>query len=97
MEMIAEVEAEQTTMAAAQYGGATRLARLCGIGIMFATVLDNDLLFRDFCNRHEVGGDLGLTPSPWHSGGARPDQDIVKSGNPISTACPPAFTSPGAR
>jgi transposase len=68
MEMIAEVEAEQTTVAAAQYGGAARLARLCGIGITFATVLDNELLSRDFCNRREVGGYLGLTPSPWHSG-----------------------------
>ena len=82
MEMIAEVEAEQKAVAAAEDGNAARLARLCGIGLTFASVLDNEVFFRDFRNRREVGGYLGLAPSPWQSGGVRRDQGIAKSGNP---------------
>jgi len=82
MEMIAEVEAEQKAVAMAEEGNAARLAQLRGIGLTFATVLDNEVFFRDFRNRREVGGYLGLAPSPWQSGGVRRDQGIAKSGNP---------------
>ena len=80
--MIAEVEADQKAVAQAENGKAARLARLRGIGLTFATVLDNEVFFRDFRNRREVGGYLGLAPSPWQSGGVRRDQGIAKSGNP---------------
>ena len=63
-------------------GNAARLARLRGIGTTFAAVLGNEVFFRDFGNRRELGGCLGLAPSPWQSGGARRDQGIAKSGNP---------------
>ena len=69
MEMIAEVEAEQTAVAEAENGPAARLAQLRGIGLAFATVLGNEVFFRAFRNRREVGGYLGLAPSPWQSGG----------------------------
>ena len=82
MEMIAEVEAEQKAVADAEDGPATRLAQLRGIGLTFATVLGNEVFFREFSNRREVGGYLGLAPSPWQSGGVRRDQGIAKSGNP---------------
>jgi transposase len=82
MEMIAEVEAEQKAVADAEDGPATRLAQLRGIGLAFATVLGNEVFFRDFSNRREVGGYLGLAPSPWQSGAVRRDQGIAKSGNP---------------
>lgn len=82
IEMIAEVEAEQKAVAIAEDGNAARLARLRGIGLTFATVLDDEVFFRDFRNRREVGGYLGLVPSPWQSGGVRRDQGIAKSGNP---------------
>jgi len=82
MEMVAEVEAEQKAVAAAEDGVAARLARLRGIGTTFAAVLGNEVFFRDFRNRREVGGYLGLAPSPWQSGGVRRDQSIAKSGNP---------------
>ncbi len=82
IEMIAEVEADQKAVAQAENGKAARLARLRGIGLTFATVLDNEVFFRDFRNRREVGGYLGLAPSPWQSGGVRRDQGIAKSGNP---------------
>ena len=47
MEMVAEVEAEQRTVAEAEDGGAARLARLRGIGITFAAVLGDEVFFRD--------------------------------------------------
>jgi transposase len=82
MEMIAEVEAEQKAVAEEEDGPAARLAQLRGIGLAFATVLGNEVFFRDFRNRREVGGYLGLAPSPWQSGSVRRDQGIAKSGNP---------------
>src|SRR4051794_41924931 len=88
MEMIAEVEAEQTAVAQAQDGPAARLAQLRGIGLTFATVLGNEVFFRDFRNRREVGGYLGLAPSPWQSGGGRRDQGIAQSGNPRARGTP---------
>src|SRR5215204_4009667 len=82
MEMIAEVEAEQKAVAEEEDGPAARLAQLRGIGLTFATVLGDEVFFRDFRNRREVGGYFGLAPSPWQSGGVRRDQGIAKSGNP---------------
>jgi transposase len=82
MEMVAEVEAEQKAVAAAEDGVAARLARLRGIGGTFAAVLGNEVFFRDFRNRREVGAYLGLAPSPWRSGQVERDQGIAKSGNP---------------
>ena len=82
MEMVAEVEAEQRAVAAAEDGIASRLARLRGIGVTFAAVLGNEVFFRDFRNRREVGAYLGLAPSPWQSGQVERDQGIAKSGNP---------------
>lgn len=61
---------------------AAQLVRLRGIGVTLASVLGDEVFFRDFRNRREVGGYLGLTPSPWQSGGVRRDQGISKSGNP---------------
>ena len=80
--MVAEVEAEQKAAAEAEDGTSAHLARLRGIGPAFAAVLGDEVFFRDFRNRREVGGYLGLAPSPWQSGGVRRDQGIAKSGNP---------------
>src|SRR5829696_4543047 len=82
MEMIVEVEAEQKAVAEAEDGPAARRAQLRGIGLAFATVLGHEVFFRAFRNRREVGGYLGLAPSPWQSGSLRRDQGIAKSGNP---------------
>jgi transposase len=82
MEMIAALEAEQKAVADEEDGPAARLAQLRGIGLAFATVLGNEVFFRAFRNRREVGGYLGLAPSPWQSGSVRRDQGIAKSGNP---------------
>src|SRR3712207_996754 len=82
MEMLAEVEAEQKEVAATENSVAARLARLRGIGVTFAAVLGDEVFFRDFRNRREVGAYLGLAPSPWRSGLVDRDQGIAKSGNP---------------
>jgi transposase len=82
MEMLAEVEAEQKTVAATEDGVAARLARLRGIGVTFAAVLGSEVFFRDFRTRREVGAYLGLAPSPWQSGQVERDQGIAKAGNP---------------
>src|SRR5215213_8893813 len=78
MEMLAEIEAEQKAVAAAEDGIAARLARLRGIGVSFAAVLSNEVFFRDFRDRREVGAHLGLAPSPWRSGQVERDQGIAK-------------------
>ena len=80
--MIAEVEAEQAAALDAEEGQAARLIRLRGIGLVSATVLTDEVFFRDFRNRREVAGYLGLASSPWASGRVRRDQGITKSGNP---------------
>jgi transposase len=79
--MIGEVEAEQAA-ALAEEGQAARLIRLRGIGLVSATVLADEVFFRDFRNRREVAGYLGLASSPWASGRVQRDQGITKSGNP---------------
>ena len=78
--MIAELEAEQK--AALDEGQTKQLIRLRGIGLASATVLADEVFFRDFRNRREVAGYLGLVSSPWASGRVRRDQGITKSGNP---------------
>ena len=79
--MIAEVEAEQASALDAE-GQSARLIRLRGIGLVSATVLSDEVFFRDFRNRREVAGYLGLASSPWASGRVQRDQGITKSGNP---------------
>jgi transposase len=80
--MIAEVEAEQAAALDTEEGQAARLIRLRGIGLVSATVLTDEVFFRDFRNRREGAGYLGLASSPWASGQVRRDQGITKSGNP---------------
>ncbi|MGX5845381.1 transposase, partial [Mesorhizobium sp. ArgA1] len=45
-------------------------------------MLTNEVFFRDFQNRREVAGYLGLASSPWSSGAVSRDQGIQRSGNP---------------
>ena len=81
VEMISEIEAEQEEAVEAEAGDTARLVRLRGIGLAFATVLANEVFFRDFRNRREVAGYLGLASSPWASGRVTRDQGIAKCGN----------------
>ena len=61
---------------------AAALMRLCGIGLIGAWILASELFgWRTFRNRREVGGALGLTPTPYSSGQEEHEQGISKSGN----------------
>jgi transposase len=59
-----------------------RLARLAGIGTGSAWVLIRELFgWRQFHNRREVAGCLGLAPTPYASGTSEVEQGISKIGN----------------
>ena len=60
---------------------AVQLAQLRGIGPLIAQVLANEVFYRDFQNRRQVGSCFGLTDTPYDSGGSRRQQGISKAGN----------------
>jgi len=57
------------------------LFRLKSIGPAFAATLTNEVFYKDFRNRREVGSYFGLTGTPWQSGGTDREQGISKAGN----------------
>jgi transposase len=59
-----------------------QLQRLKALGPAFANTLTNEVLYKDFRNRRQVGAYCGLAPSPWQSGGIDREQGISKAGNP---------------
>ena len=67
---------------------ATQLAKIVGIGPTFAAVFSTEVFYRRFKNRREVASYLGLTPTPYASGGSSRDQGISKAGNPIADIMP---------
>ncbi len=77
--MVLKVRQERKTAIAEV---AWALMRLCGIGWVGAWVLASELYgWRTFRNRREVGGALGLTPTPYSSGEDQREQGIGKAGN----------------
>jgi transposase len=59
-----------------------RLESLKGIGVNGAWTLVMEAFgWREFRNRREVGGFLGMTPSPYQSGTSSYEQGITKAGN----------------
>ena len=58
-----------------------QLAQLRGIGPLIAQVLANEVFYRDFKNRRQVGSCFGLTDMPYDSGRSRRQQGISKAGN----------------
>lgn len=74
-----QVQQEHLT---AMAGVARALMRLSGIGLVGAWVLASEIFgWRKFRNRRQVGGALGLTPTPYSSGGLEREQGISKAGN----------------
>jgi transposase len=57
------------------------LAQLRGIGGQIAQVLVNEVFYRNFDNRRQVGSCFGLTDTPYDSGESRRQQGISKAGN----------------
>jgi len=91
-EQLREVEIRQAQAIKTEGGSASAagevlsiaqaLQGLVGIGLMGAWVLACELLgWRDFHNRREVGGALGLTPTPYSSGEDQREPGISKAGN----------------
>jgi transposase len=58
------------------------LQRLKSLGLVTATGLANEVFYKDFRNRRQVAAYIGLSPSPWQSGGTDHEQGISKAGNP---------------
>jgi transposase len=82
----AELEAKSAAeRRAAEPGSApakiVHLAQLKGIGPVGAQVLVNEVFYRDFDNRRQVGSYFGLTGTPFDSGESRREQGISKAGN----------------
>lgn len=77
-----QAAAELSPAAAQMAQRSERLLRLKCLGPAFSTTLTNEVFYKDFRNRREVASYVGLTPSPWQSGGIDHDQGISKAGNP---------------
>jgi transposase len=60
---------------------AVQLAQLKAVGPQIAQVLANEVFYRDFKNRRQVGSCVGLTDTPYDSGASRRQQGISKAGN----------------
>jgi transposase len=60
---------------------AVQLAQLRAIGPQIAQILANEVFYRDFKNRRQVGSCFGLTDMPYDSGASRRQQGISKAGN----------------
>jgi transposase len=60
---------------------AEQLCRLNGIGHIIAFVLAGELFWRDFKNRRQVGGYLGLGDAKYASGAQQRELGISKAGN----------------
>jgi len=78
----AEQRAEFEQVAQSSEGLMQRLSLLQGIGMRSAWVLTRELFgWRQFANRRELAGCVGLTPTPYNSGGSEREQGISKAGN----------------
>jgi transposase len=60
---------------------AVQLAQLKAIGPRIAQLLTNEVFYREFKNRRQVGSCVGLTDTPYDSGESRRQQGISKAGN----------------
>lgn len=58
------------------------LVRLVGLGVETATVLTHELFSRTFRDRKALAAFVGLTGTPFNSGGSAREQGISKNGNP---------------
>jgi transposase len=60
---------------------AATLFQLKSIGPAFSRKLTNEVFYKDFETRRQVGGYFGLGGSPWRSGNTDREQGISKAGN----------------
>ena len=86
-EQLREIEAarEQAAMAAEPDHAVQQiqmLTRLIGLGLATATGLTREVFCRSFADRRAIAGFVGLTGTPFNSGGSEREQGISKNGNP---------------
>jgi transposase len=74
----AEVQAAAPGSAAAKI---MQLIDLKGLGLVSSHKLVNEVFYRSFDNRRQVGSCFGLTGTPYDSGESHRDQGISKAGN----------------
>jgi transposase len=84
---IAAVEAKSAAelKAAAPGSAAAKIMQLIdlrSIGAVSGQQLVNEVFYRSFANRRQVGSYFGLTGTPYDSGESRREQGISKAGNP---------------
>ena len=80
-----QLEAVTRELAAASTAAASErdhLQRLKSLGLVTAAGLANEVFYKEFDNRRQVAAYIGLTPSPWQSGGTAREQGVSKAGNP---------------
>jgi transposase len=58
------------------------LAGIVGVGVETATVLVHEVFSRQFRDRRALAAFVGLTGTPFNSGGSAREQGISKNGNP---------------
>src|ERR1700675_207721 len=64
------------------HSGEDRAAhQLKAVGVTGAQVLVNEVFYRRFANRRQVGACFGMTGTPYSSGEEERDQGISKAGN----------------
>ena len=87
LELIREVEAERDQVAETKPQDQTcrKIAALrCirGLGENFSAVLTREVFYRSFDNRRQIASYVGITPTPYQSGGMDRDRRISRAGNP---------------
>jgi transposase len=85
-EQLRDLEAERDQIATMEAKGPAAqkiqlLARLVGLGVETATVLARELFYRKFKDRRALASFVGLTGTPFRSGGVQREQGISKTGN----------------
>jgi transposase len=63
-----------------------QLVDLKSVGVVSGQPLVNEVFYRSFDNRRQVGSYFGLTGTPYDSGQSRREQGISKAGNPRARA-----------
>jgi transposase len=86
-EQLKEIEAAREAVLAAEQPGLAAqqiraLALLYGLGLGTATDLAREVFYRSFRHRQALASFVGLTGTPFNSGGSEREQGISKSGNP---------------
>jgi transposase len=89
-EQIAELERERDeapTSCTATEKKRVQLTSLKGIGSAIAAVMSREIYYRQFDNRRQLAGFLGLATSPYDSGGVERCQGISRAGRSQVRAC----------